>query len=91
MISAALTRPRYWSGVATWMIVERSTTLTTSAIPATIRHAIVVARSCARPKPASAAPQTATEISMPKPGTPHPAQRAGQHRSDDAADREARR
>jgi hypothetical protein len=44
-----LTRPRRASGVASWMIVERATMLTSSAIPATTSAAIESGKALERP------------------------------------------
>ena len=53
-------RPRMWSGVTVWLIVERHTALTESAAPASASSAAATHSEPARPASAIAAPQATT-------------------------------
>src|SRR6185436_1444195 len=59
-IETALTRPRMASGVATWMRVWRTVTLSMSAAPEITSSAIVRGKFVERPNPIVARPKTAT-------------------------------
>ena len=56
----ALTRPRMWSGVASWVEVPRTTTLTMSQAPASSKAASDSGKERERPK---------TMVKIPKPQT----------------------
>ncbi len=66
--SAELVRPRIESGVASWTIVVRNTTESTSAAPATASSASELGRLFTAPNPASAAPQMQLVNSIARPG-----------------------
>ena len=67
IMSTALTRPRISSGVATWIKVPRTMTLTMSVAPTKTSAASESARLCEMPNNTVQTPNPATHHSMERP------------------------